>query len=1020
MATFGIDLKENYDFDLSSFQNFKDYINRLPPAASQGYTPTRKAITFLQKYLSERKSLNGKNVSVARKEFFSSKQFIDTFTNELELLQVLQAPETYQILKQQQTKESKSGITLFLNAILKKSGKGSWRDNYIKKNLVGDGTLCKYVQPIVSAGINIDPDYTIPANVQAHFQNYSTYVNGLEQSMGPGARQDNSPSQLFNYDFASGFTKSGTCYLCDSPIGRRTRGGFQIANCEHIMPLLSALQSFNWFISKDEDTPTLGTIKRYINDAIQTQKPGPLNSLTVQDLAYINKLLKISPEFAWSHLCCNMVKSDVDFLYLDTNNGQYQPNFVNIGIYLNWLFDPSNAVSYDCGYIQQMAETHHGSLAAARANAEVSIMDRVNPLCQRLNAKNGQLNTNEIELLKVYGIFLLLQHLKVSTIDDIVVRVGFGGGGSVSKKKSIKNRILSGGIELVSEDVNYKFLRTKSGNLIKYNKETGQTQTQIAEGVDNQILSEYEAVSQAKVEFYSKVERWPKDEKETIRTYCQTTADGFNIEDHEAYDDYRDSLDRSFEHIAKRITNLYSPTLKITEFEKPWAESMFYDYIKLQYTRRKLTEYQSKLPSILGSLSAITVASSLKITYQQYNAIQHYAAAAALGITPPIDYSQIVNITFQQYCDITVLSITPQQYSAIYDAYSKGITTDMFDSIYQAFATAKLDKIDDLLKHFVDIRFITPDQSSNFQPIVQLGITPQQYKGVSKFPILPIQYYTIVMAAAGANTAANTFCLFWNDIPDNYISDLLQYLLYSVKSLSLLSKVCYDIILTTLILCYDYNIDICLYLSGLTTINEVVINTFHTIFSNEQGIPYIWSVIPPFLQRKIFHLYTLTLNESNSDKFPIDILAIVNREIASSCDEIESLTSDFTMLQQKIVTEVNSFRTAEDHVNSLTESLSYEIFQNSLLPQVVAGAAYQQQQQQALYPQQALYREQPGIVTFFGHGGKRFHKRKTTRRNVVVIKRKKHNKSRRHNTRKHKTRKHKTHRHKMRRHKRSS
>jgi hypothetical protein len=66
----------------------------------------------------------------------------------------------------------------------------------------------------------------------------------------------------------------------------------------------------------------------------------------------------------------------------------------------------------------------------------------------------------------------------------------------------------------------------------------------------------------------------------------------------------------------------------------------------------------------------------------------------------------------------------------------------------------------------------------------------------------------------------------------------------------------------------------------------------------------------------------------------------------------------------------------------------------------------------------------PAIVAVQGAaaegGGKLIRKRKTTRRNGVVIKRKKHNKSRRHNTRKHNTRKHKTRRHKMCRHKRLS
>ena len=215
MATFRIDLKENYDFDLSSFKSFEEFIRALP---SQLTDPTKKAILFLQKYLSGQKSLKGKNFSIPRKDFFTSDQFIETFTNELGLLKVLEAPETYPILKQQQTKESKSGITLFLDAIFRKEGGESWRTNIFQKNLLGDGTLCKYVQPTVSAGINIDLDYTILATVQANSPQYLTYVNGLDTTRGPLVRQNAVPSQLFNYDFANGFTIQGTCYLCNLPI----------------------------------------------------------------------------------------------------------------------------------------------------------------------------------------------------------------------------------------------------------------------------------------------------------------------------------------------------------------------------------------------------------------------------------------------------------------------------------------------------------------------------------------------------------------------------------------------------------------------------------------------------------------------------------------------------------------------------------------------------------------------------------------------------------------------------------
>ena len=64
--SFKIDLQQNYDFDLSSFQRFEVFINGIPSPIQD---PTQKAIIFLQKYLSKQKSLNGKNMSIARREF---------------------------------------------------------------------------------------------------------------------------------------------------------------------------------------------------------------------------------------------------------------------------------------------------------------------------------------------------------------------------------------------------------------------------------------------------------------------------------------------------------------------------------------------------------------------------------------------------------------------------------------------------------------------------------------------------------------------------------------------------------------------------------------------------------------------------------------------------------------------------------------------------------------------------------------------------------------------------------------
>jgi len=850
MATFKLDLQQNYDFDLSSFQNFEESIKQQPPAPSLQYNNTQKAITFLQKYLSGQKSLKG--TSVPRREFFMSDQFINTFTKELELLQIKQAPETYQILKSEQLTESKSGITLFLDAIFRKEGGESWRKNIFQKNLVESGTLCKYVQPIVRADINIDLDYKNPAIVQAHFQNYSTYVNGLDTTRGPGARQDNGAgSQLFNYNFnphTPGFNIQGTCYLCGTAIGPGGPGPglFNLANCEHIMPILSALQASDFFLSKTEVYQKLSAIKAAIT---------PGSNPTDEQLAYIDKLLKNSPEFAWSHKCCNMLKSDVDFLYLDTNNGQYQPCSENIDIYLNWLFHPINAVSYDCGLIIQKILDSGGNLDAARANARASIMVRVNQLCHRLNTQNGPVYGDKKELLKVYGIFLLLQHLKVSTINTLVGQIKLGGGYIVTKKKPIKKRILSGGAN------RFVLVRTNSGNYL-YDKDTGK---KIHGNIksQNELETAIYRSEDAKDAFYSKVTSWETSANSHIKGECIKFAS--QITDESIRED--NSIDDIIRTGSKDVvTYITERGVKITDWEKPWAESMFYDYMRLLYTRRKLTEYHTNLANTLTSLTI------------------------------------------------------------------------------------------------------------------------------------------------------NGFCLFWMDIPDTDRDVLLRLLIfYATKEDSSSREQCYYIIKTILVLCYDYNREICKYLSKVD--GMIVINIFEKIRVAPGGVSQIWRLIPPFLQLTIFSL----TDDTQRALLKSGIYASVTTEITDSVRQIDTLTQELHTLQSKIVEEVNSFRTVVTQPNvSLGEYFTSEETLTNFFKEVVDTQQVTQraaENVELLLPsQQMLHNETPYMTPYMTpHGGKLIRKRKTTRRNGVVIKRKKHNKSRRH-----KTRKHKTCRHKMRRHKRSS
>jgi hypothetical protein len=415
-TSFGIDLEQTQGIVLGSLMAFQQSVQ-----AFQGITEpdlTKKAILILQRYITSIKNFN--SLSDARKEFFSSKQFVNTFTEQLVNLVSVEAPETYFQFQQQLKDESKSSITQFLDTIFLKSygpkGGNSWRGG-LDKTLYSRGTLCTNVQPIGQVPV-ANPDNPSDAELQA-------YTQGLEPDIKAVNRQGAAPSQLINYSFsggAPGFTLPGTCYLCGLPIVPVTPRGSGNTNCEHIMPILSALQKWD-FIYRYEVLEPIRNIKTKL--AAGTV----FGQLDTSEQFHIKRLFEISDEFAWSHWCCNMLKLDLDFLHLN-NNGRYVPHYHNINTFLTWLSNPGNI--FDCDFVLRGI-----NLPTARA----SIMSRIKRLCRVLNMRNiagnarvdNNRNTN-LNLIKVYGIFLLLQYVTVTSFSKLISIQGQTGLGIVGSR----------------------------------------------------------------------------------------------------------------------------------------------------------------------------------------------------------------------------------------------------------------------------------------------------------------------------------------------------------------------------------------------------------------------------------------------------------------------------------------------------------------------------------------------------------------------------------------------------------
>jgi hypothetical protein len=440
----GIEMYNTLDVELTSLAAFKASILRF-----QGINEPdviKKGIIILHKFLMTITG-NGVNLSIERKAFFKTNQFIETVEKEIMNLAVIEAPDSLAEFKSGHGESFKSSISIFMDAVFHKEGGSSWRKEVFNKNLIESGTLCKNVQPVTSTNINIDTDYTNPVNIA---QDWSSYVNNLEPTRGPGARQDANPSQLFNYNFTPGrlgFNIQGTCYLCGTRIGNRGTERFDVANCEHVMPILSALHASDFFFSRNEVIPRLATIKQAMSTV-----PG---SLTQAHLDYIDKLLKISPEFAWSHKCCNMLKDNIEFLHLN-NNGQYVPEFGNINKFLKWLFGPNvltggrdSLNQYDCDTVVTNAlRASGGNIYRAKDAAYESLISRVNVLCQKLNTANQLATDNNINnatIIKLYGMFLLFKNITITTVKNIVTNSTVvmnsrrGGGGSIITNTNYKN-----------------------------------------------------------------------------------------------------------------------------------------------------------------------------------------------------------------------------------------------------------------------------------------------------------------------------------------------------------------------------------------------------------------------------------------------------------------------------------------------------------------------------------------------------------------------------------------------------
>ena len=141
-----------------------------------------------------------------------------------------------------------------------------------------------------------------------------------------------------------------TCYLCNRPILPKGENGQKTMECEHILPVSSALSHW-WLIKSNSDQP--------LNDA---------------------ELSELSNEYGWSHRCCNQIKTNSEFIIYDSRLDKY---VFNRDLVKTMLEDIKTSTSYDCSVANNRGDFDVNTQLINIQRTIQPLLDKVN---QNLNA----------------------------------------------------------------------------------------------------------------------------------------------------------------------------------------------------------------------------------------------------------------------------------------------------------------------------------------------------------------------------------------------------------------------------------------------------------------------------------------------------------------------------------------------------------------------------------------------------------------------------------------------------------
>jgi len=185
------------------------------------------------------------------------------------------------------------------------------------------------------------------------------------------------------------------CYLCGRKILSSTGTNQSTMECEHILPIITALS--HWWLIKEKD----------------------YSSSEIEHLSY---------EYDWSHRCCNQIKSNVDFIIYDASSRGNFEYKVNMPMIEDILQKIKTEDKYDCKEIKPKSTIDK--------DQKVNIQRKIQPIVDEINRNTLHFNNHsEYLLLTKYKVLSALSD------DDFIKSIIGNDDNNTKTNKSVKQKL---------------------------------------------------------------------------------------------------------------------------------------------------------------------------------------------------------------------------------------------------------------------------------------------------------------------------------------------------------------------------------------------------------------------------------------------------------------------------------------------------------------------------------------------------------------------------------------------------